>query len=286
MTNRATCILTISCADTTGLVAAIAQFLSNHGAFITESAQYGDPATCRFFMRVAFHYNTATHSLARLHAEFHPIAAHYGMDYGFTSPEAKPKVVILVSKFGHCLNDLLFRMRSGGLHMDVPAIISNHTTHADVAKWHGVPFHHIPATPENKPQAEAAIEQVIAASGADLIVLARYMQVLSPTLSEKYAGRIINIHHSFLPSFKGAEPYSQAHARGVKIIGATAHYVTQELDEGPIIEQRVERVDHNRAVPDLVALGRDLEAITLARAVQAHIQRRVFVNGRKTVVFS
>ena len=276
--------LTIVCPDTTGIVAAVAGFLSGRGIFITESAHFGDPDTGRFFMRTVFD-SAAVPDLDTLSQAFAPIADRFAMDWRITDNRVKPRLLILVSKFDHCLNDLLYRYRTGALAVEIPAIVSNHPDLAPLAEWHGIPFRHLPVTAATKPAQEAEILKIVAAERIDLVVLARYMQVLSPELCGQLAGRAINIHHSFLPSFKGAKPYHQAHARGVKLIGATAHYVTTELDEGPIIEQAVERVDHTHTAETLVALGQDIENLVLARAVRWHIERRVLPNGRKTVVF-
>ncbi|ABC21360.1 formyltetrahydrofolate deformylase [Rhodospirillum rubrum] len=282
---RKAIILTITCPDGFGLVAAVSGFLNSQGAFIIEAAYYSDPDTGRFFMRTVFRSDTAgLPSLGALRECFAPVAERFEMTWDLVSAERKPKVVIAVSRFGHCLYDLLHRWQAGQLHVEIPAIVSNHKDLARLAEWHGIPFHHLPVTTGGKEAQEEAILKVIDDSSADLVVLARYMQILSPAMSSALSGRCINIHHSFLPSFKGAKPYHQAHARGVKIIGATAHYVTDALDEGPIIEQEVARVDHKYRVDDLVAAGRDLETVVLARAVRWHVERRVMINGTKTVV--
>jgi formyltetrahydrofolate deformylase len=217
--------------------------------------------------------------------EFAPIALTFGMEWGIHDTSARDRVLVMVSKFGHCLNDLLYRHRIGSLHGEIAAVVSNHSDFDSLVSSYGVPFHHVPVTPETKPQAEARLLHLVEEHRIDLVVLARYMQVLTDELCEKLAGRIINIHHSFLPSFKGAKPYHQAHERGVKLIGATAHYVTADLDEGPIIEQEVARVDHSCEPDQLVAVGRDLECLALARAVQWHLEHRILLNGNRTVVF-
>ncbi len=276
--------LTVTCASTRGIVAAIAGFLADHGCNITDSSQFDDAETGAFFMRISFVAETGT-ALAGLQADFAPIAARFGMVHGFHDENARMKVAIMVSRFGHCLNDLLYRWRIGALPIDIVAVISNHMDYQKVVVNHDLPFHCIKVTKDNKPQAEARILEVVEEAGADLIVLARYMQVLSDTMCQKMSGRIINIHHSFLPSFKGANPYKQAYERGVKLIGATSHYVTADLDEGPIIEQDTIRVTHAQSAEDYVSLGRDVESQVLARAIHAHIHRRVFLNGNKTVVF-
>lgn len=277
-------ILTASCPDTTGIVAAVAGFLAGQGLFITESAHFGDPTSGRFFMRTVFDHSSPA-TLDRLRREFAPVAAPFGMDWRMDETAKRDRLLILVSRFDHCLNDLLYRYRTGALPVDIPAIVSNHPDLAPLAEWHHVPFHHLPVTPETKRAQEEKLLRLMEELSVDLVVLARYMQVLSPELCEALRGRCINIHHSFLPSFKGARPYHQAHARGVKLIGATAHYVTTDLDEGPIIEQSVERVDHTHTPDALIAIGRDIESVVLARAVRWHVERRVLLNGSKTVVF-
>ena len=276
--------LTVTCPSTRGIVAAIATFLAEQGCNITDSSQFDDFETGNFFMRVSFQSETGA-SLDGLQEQFAATAKAFGMDYAFHDEAEKMKVVIMVSRFGHCLNDLLYRWRIGALPIDIVAVISNHMDYQKVVVNHDIPFHNIRVTKENKPQAEARIMEVVEEAGADLIVLARYMQILSDEMCTRMSGRIINIHHSFLPSFKGANPYKQAFERGVKLIGATSHYVTADLDEGPIIEQDTVRVTHAQSPEDYVSLGRDVEAQVLARAIHAHIHRRVFLNGNKTVVF-
>ena len=278
-------ILTITCPDTTGLVAAVSGFLRDHACFIDESAQFGDPATQRFFMRAVFTRSATSPNITTLKSEFAVIAAPFGMTWEMTSSHHKPRIVIAVSNFGHCLNDLLHRWRAGQLAIDVVGVVSNHDTMRSLVEWHGIPFHHLPVTADTKAAQEMQVLSAFDSLSGDLLVLARYMQVLSAGACTKLAGRCINIHHSFLPSFKGARPYQQAFERGVKIIGATAHYVTPNLDEGPIIDQAVERVDHTHSVADMVAVGRDLENVVLSRAVRYHAERRVLINGSKTVVF-
>ncbi|MDG1282871.1 MAG: formyltetrahydrofolate deformylase [Pseudorhodobacter sp.] len=276
--------LTVTCPSTRGIVAAIANYLADHGCNITDSSQFDDTETGNFFMRVSF-TSEKGEELAALTEGFAKTASDFGMDFEFHDEAAKMKVVIMVSRFGHCLNDLLYRWRIGALPIDIVAVISNHMDYQKVVVNHDIPFHCIKVTKANKPQAEAQILQVVEEAGADLIVLARYMQILSDAMCQKMSGRIINIHHSFLPSFKGANPYKQAYERGVKLIGATSHYVTADLDEGPIIEQDIIRVTHAQSPEDYVSLGRDVESQVLARAIHAHIHRRVFLNGNKTVVF-
>ena len=278
-------VLTIACADTVGIVAAVSGFLAGHGLFITESAHYGDAETGRFFMRTVFRLAPDQTPIADLKAAFGEIATRFAMDWAIHDLARKPRVLILVSKFDHCLNDLLYRWRTGALAIDIPAVVSNHADLERVVEWHGIPYHHLPVTKETKAEQEAKILEMVDRLHVDLVVLARYMQVLSQDMCAQLAWRTINIHHSFLPSFKGAKPYHQAHRRGVKIIGATAHYVTTDLDEGPIIEQGVERVDHTQTAEDFVAIGRDIENVVLARAVQFHTEHRVIPNGSKTVVF-
>lgn len=276
--------LTVTCQSKRGIVAAIANYLADNGCNITDSAQFDDKETGNFFMRVSFESDNAV-DLPALSEGFGATGAIFGMAYEFHAESVKMKVVIMVSRFGHCLNDLLYRWRIGALPIDIVAVISNHMDYQKVVVNHDIAFHCIKVTPENKPDAERRIMAVVEDTGADLIVLARYMQILSDEMCQKMSGRIINIHHSFLPSFKGANPYKQAFQRGVKLIGATSHYVTADLDEGPIIEQDTVRVTHAQSPNDYVSLGRDVESQVLARAIHAHIHRRVFLNGNKTVVF-
>ncbi|MFN4102256.1 MAG: formyltetrahydrofolate deformylase [Pararhodobacter sp.] len=277
-------VLTVRCATKRGIVAAITGYLAEQGCNITDSAQFDDLETDRFFTRITFMAETGTPGDA-LRAGFEPIAESFGMDWGIHDSAERMKVLLMVSNFGHCLNDLLYRWRIGALPVDIVGVVSNHMTYQKVVVNHDLPFHHINVTKTNKAEAEARLMEVVENSGAELVVLARYMQVLSDTLCRKMSGRIINIHHSFLPSFKGANPYKQAFTRGVKLIGATAHYVTADLDEGPIIEQDTVRVTHAQNPADYVSLGRDVEAQVLARAVHAHAQHRVLLNNDKTVVF-
>lgn len=279
-------ILTISCDDVRGIVAAVSGFIAAADGFIQESMQYGDPSTNRFFQRIHFSCGPKTPDYDALKAAFQKeVGGPFVMDWNLHDRARKPRVVIMVSKFGHCLNDLLHRYQTGTLPIDIPAVISNHEDMGGMVEWHGIPFHYLPVTAATKATQEAQALEVVAKTQADLVVLARYMQILSPEMSAKLSGRCINIHHSFLPSFKGAKPYHQAHARGVKIIGATAHYVTENLDEGPIIEQEVARVDHTYTPEELVATGQDIENRVLARAVKLHCEHRVLLNGVKTVVF-
>lgn len=276
-------ILTLSCPDRQGLVHAVSGFVLEHGGNMEEIAQFSDLESGLFFMRIDF--TTAQADLDALRQQLEAFAQPYQMQAHLYRAHEPVPTILMVSKEGHCLNDLLFRWKSGLLAIDVRAVISNHRDFYQLAASYNVPFHHIPATRDNREQAEARIMEVIKCEGADLVVLARYMQILSDTMCQAMSGRIINIHHSFLPSFKGARPYYQAHERGVKLIGATAHYVTSDLDEGPIIEQDVARVNHNHSVERLTAIGRDTESQVLARAVKWHSEHRVLLNGSRTVVF-
>jgi formyltetrahydrofolate deformylase len=276
-------ILTLSCPDRTGIVHAVSGFLLDRGGNIEEAAQYSDQDTGLFFMRVQFACDQVSQDALR--SQLHGFSASFQMTWHLHATSQPMRTVIMVSKEGHCLNDLLFRWKSGLLPLDIRAIVSNHREFYQLAASYNVPFHHIPVTAATKSQAEAKQYEIIQAEGAELVVLARYMQILSDDLCRKLAGRAINIHHSFLPSFKGAKPYYQAHDRGVKLIGATAHYVTADLDEGPIIEQDVARVDHSKTVDDLTIQGRDTESQVLARAVKWHGEHRVLLNGHKTVIF-
>ena len=277
-------ILTVSCPVRVGTVSAISTFLAEQGCNIHDSSQFTDSENNSFFMRLSFESEQGR-TREDLSAAFAPIADKLDMTYAYHDPAEKMKVVIMVSRFGHCLNDLLYRWRIGALPIDIVAVISNHLEYQKVVTQHDIPFYHINVTKENKAEAEAAQMEIVRETGAELIVLARYMQILSDEMCQTMSGRIINIHHSFLPSFKGANPYKQAYERGVKLIGATAHYVTADLDEGPIIEQDTVRVTHAQSPSDYVSLGRDVESQALSRAIHAHIHRRVFISGTKTVVF-
>lgn len=280
-------ILTLACEDRVGIVAAVTGLLAEADGFILDSQQYADLDSGRFFMRVEFRGAgpRIPEGLAAVQAAFAPIVARFEMDARISDRAAKPRFVIAVSQGSHCLNDLLHRWSTGNLAIDIVGVVSNHEHQRRLTEWHGVPFHHLPVSDANREAQEAAILDVMARGQADYLVLARYMQVLSSDLSAQLAGRCINIHHSFLPGFKGAKPYHRAHERGVKLIGATAHFVTGDLDEGPIIEQAVERVDHRQSVDDLIRTGRDIEAQVLARAVRWVAEQRVLIDGRKTVVF-
>ncbi|MFI0212933.1 formyltetrahydrofolate deformylase [Streptomyces lydicus] len=285
-------VLTLSCPDKQGIVHAVSSYLFITGCNIEDSQQFGDHDTGLFFMRVHFSADAPSGSstpeatVDKLRASFAAVGDSFGMDWQIHRADEKMRIILMVSKFGHCLNDLLFRSRIGALPVEIAAVVSNHTDFAELVGSYDIPFHHIPVTRDTKAQAEARLLELVEAERVELVVLARYMQVLSDDLCKALSGRIINIHHSFLPSFKGAKPYHQAHARGVKLIGATAHYVTADLDEGPIIEQEVERVGHEVTPDQLVAIGRDVECQALARAVKWHSERRVLLNGSRTVVFA
>ncbi|MGY5071301.1 formyltetrahydrofolate deformylase [Streptomyces griseus] len=278
-------VLTLSCPDKQGIVHAVSSYLFMTGCNIEDSQQFGDHDTGLFFMRVHFSAD-ATVTVDKLRASFAAIGEAFRMEWQIHRAAERMRIVLMVSKFGHCLNDLLFRSRTGALPVEIAAVVSNHTDFAELVASYGIPFRHFPVTKDNKPEAEARLLELVREEDVELVVLARYMQVLSDDLCKQLSGRIINIHHSFLPSFKGAKPYHQAHARGVKLIGATAHYVTADLDEGPIIEQEVERVGHDVTPDQLVAIGRDVECQALARAVKWHAERRILLNGRRTVIFA
>ena len=278
-------ILKLSCPDQMGIVAAVASFLAQQDCNILESAQFDDEGTGHFFMRTVFGAGQTTPGADNLRAAFDPVAERFKMEWTLRDQSERPKVLILVSKPGHCLNDLLYRTGTGALGMDIVGIVSNHPDQKPLADFYGLPFHHLPISPETKREQEKQILSVIDETGAELVVLARYMQILTPEMCVDLAGRCINIHHSFLPGFKGAKPYHQAHTRGVKLIGATAHYVTPDLDEGPIIEQETSRVSHANAPEDLERIGADLESLVLARAVRAHVEDRVILHGDRSVVF-
>jgi formyltetrahydrofolate deformylase len=278
-------VLTLSCPDKPGIVYAVSSFLVQHSGNILASQQYGEAPDARFFMRVHFTVPLPGLPLTDLERDFSWVAEAFHMSWQLHDQAARVRTLIMVSRLGHCLNDLLFRWRTGTLPVDVVGVASNHGDFAELAESYRIPFHHIPVAPQTKAAAEARLLDVIGEAGADLIVLARYMQILSGEVCKRVEGRMINIHHSFLPSFKGARPYHQAHERGVKLVGATAHYVTPDLDEGPIIEQDVIRVNHTMSPERLAEAGRDVEAQVLARAVTWHAEHRVLLNGDKTVVF-
>ncbi len=278
-------VLTLRCPDKPGIVYAVSGFLVRRSGNIIQSQQFGDSETGRFFMRVHFETLDAAIGLGELRASFGEVASEFGMTWELWAAGAPYRTLIMVSRFGHCLNDLLFRTSTGAIQIEIPAIVSNHRDFERLAASYGIGFHHIPVTPDTKAGAERRLLELVDELGIHLVVLARYMQVLSDETCRALSGRAINIHHSFLPSFKGARPYHQAHQRGVKLIGATAHYVTSDLDEGPIIEQDVARVDHNFTAEQLVSAGRDVESQVLSRAVRWHSETRVMVNDTKTVVF-
>ncbi|WP_138444032.1 formyltetrahydrofolate deformylase [Sinomonas susongensis] len=271
-------VLTLDCAERLGIVYAVSGFLAEHRCDILDIKQYGDRRGGHFYMRVHFE------APGPLEADFGPVAEQFGMTWRLRPAGEKTRVLLMVSKFGHCLNDLLFRSRIGELPVDIVAVVSNHEDHRGLVEWHGIPYHHIPVTPGAKQEAEAKLLSLVDGYAVELVVLARYMQVLSDALATRMTGRVINIHHSFLPSFKGAKPYHQAWERGVKTVGATAHYVNAELDEGPIIAQQVIEVDHTHSPEDLVAVGRDAECKALSNAVRWHCEGRVILNGNRTVV--
>ncbi len=277
-------ILTVSCKSTRGIVAALSGYLADKGCNIHDSSQFDDMETGLFFMRISFVSEEGV-GHAELQAGLEPIVKRFDMAADLHDGERRMRVLLMVSRFGHCLNDLLYRWKIGALPVDIVGVVSNHLDYQKVVVNHDIPFHYIPVTKENKAQAETRIMDLVESTGTELIVLARYMQILSDVVCSRMSGRIINIHHSFLPSFKGANPYKQAYQRGVKLIGATAHYVTADLDEGPIIEQDIVRITHAQSPDDYVSLGRDVEAQVLARAIHAHIHRRTFLNGNRTIVF-
>ena len=276
-------VLTLTCPEAPGIVYAVSRFVMEHGGNISASHQFDDRLTDTFLMRVQFRAEGVT--VESLRQDFAAVAHELTMSWQLHDVSTPTRALLMVSKFGHCLNDLLFRTSTGALNIEIPAIVSNHRDFERVAESHGIPFFHVPVTPETKPDAEARLLELVDSLDVDLVVLARYMQVLSNELCTKLEGRAINIHHSFLPSFKGAKPYHQAHARGVKLIGATAHYVTPDLDEGPIVEQDVARVDHSLDPEEMTAAGRDVEAQVLARAIRWHSEHRVLLHHNRTVVF-
>ena len=273
------------CPDSLGLVAKVSNFLNEHNLFIKESAHYGDPETQKFFMRVKVISPEKNIDKIKFNERFKELAEEISMDWSFEDAILNPKTSIFVSKYSHCLQDLLYRQSVNALKIDLKSVISNHPDLEKIVSDYGIPFHFVEVSKDNKDKAEARMLDILNEDNIDVIILARYMQILSNDFCEKYYGKIINIHHSFLPSFKGAKPYHQAYSKGVKILGATAHYVTGELDEGPIIEQTVDRIDHTKSPEDMEIIGRDIESITLAKAVQYHSEQRVFLNNNKTVIF-
>jgi formyltetrahydrofolate deformylase len=278
-------VLTVSCPDRQGIVHAVSGVMLEQSMTIADSQQFADVSSGEFHLRMHLVREGAPLDVADLEAAIDAIADGFAMEYAAHDLSQRRRVLVMVSQQGHCLNDLLFRVESGSLPIEIPAIVSNHEDFQALAQWHGVPFHHVPVTAQTKEQAEAELRRLVEAHRADTVVLARYMQILSPQLCADFPGRIINIHHSLLPSFKGAKPYTQAHDRGVKVIGATAHYVTADLDEGPIIEQDFRRVDHRMSPGELASVGQELEAMALARAVRWHAEHRVVLRGRRTIVF-
>lgn len=285
MSTTTDIVLKLSCKDQPGIVAAVANLFALQGFNIRESSQFEDASTACFFMRTVFESCEGEKSLEAVKTSFLPLAERYGMNWEIHDKSTKPKVVVAVSQWGHCLSNILNAWKRGTLAVDIVAVVSNHEVMKPLCDWYDVPFHYLPITPEKKADQEAQILHLMGDSQADLLVLARYMQILSNDLCLALEGRAINIHHSFLPGFKGAKPYHQAYDRGVKLIGATAHYVTADLDEGPIIEQSVERVSHANSPEELVEIGQDIEAVVLNRALRWHAEHRVLLNGEKTVVF-
>ncbi|CAB1370322.1 formyltetrahydrofolate deformylase [Denitratisoma oestradiolicum] len=277
--------LSASCPDQVGIISRVTGFIAEHGGWILESSFHADDITGRYFMRLEIRADSLPFLLAEFRERFRPLAGQLEMDWKITDSAVKKRVVVLVSQQEHCLYDLLARWQSKELNIEIPCVISNHDTFRGFVEWHGIPFHHVPVTPDNKLQAYAEVKRLFEEVRGDTMVLARYMQILSPELCLAYPGQILNIHHSFLPSFVGAKPYHQAYQRGVKLIGATCHYVTEELDQGPIIEQDVIRIDHSDSVADMVRYGKDIEKTVLARGLRYHLEDRVLVHGNKTVVF-
>jgi formyltetrahydrofolate deformylase len=277
--------LTASCPDRVGIVARVATFIADNQGWILETSHHADDDTQRYFMRIEVKADSLPFDLAEFRRRFQPIAGEFDMDWRITDSAEKKRLVVLVSQQEHCLYDLLARWQSKELDVDIPCVISNHETFRGFVEWHGIPFHHVPVTADSRREANAEIARLFEQARGDIMVLARYMQILPPELCDKYPGRILNIHHSFLPSFVGAKPYHQAYRRGVKLIGATCHFVTAELDAGPIIEQDTVRIDHGDTVEDLVRYGKDIEKAVLARGLRYHVEDRVLLNGNRTVVF-
>ncbi|WP_438391831.1 formyltetrahydrofolate deformylase [Caballeronia sp. DA-9] len=277
-------LFTFECPDRLGILAKVSNLLFEQGAFVTDSFHYGDPQTEKFFARMVFNDHLLKRSLDGLRSKVTELAKELEMTFTLRPGSYRPKVLIAVSKYDHCLNLILTKWRSGALAIDIVGVVSNHNDCRSLVEWYGIPFHHFPITPETKPHQEAQILELFATTNAELLVLARYMQILSDDLSRKLEGRAINIHHSFLPGFKGARPYHQAHDRGVKVIGATAHFITSDLDEGPIIAQEVKQIDHTFTAEDMVLVGHDSEAVALAHAVRLFSEGRIFLNGQRTVV--
>ena len=286
MAEKRSVILSLSCTDRIGIVHAVTGFLEEHRLNIVESQQFGDPDTGRFFLRIQAELTGRESNFEELRADFVPLAERFAMTWGLHDAGRRPLLLLLVSKLGHCLNDLLYRYQTGALAVEIPAIVSNHPDLAGMAETYGVPFHHLPVTPDTKAEQEAGVLALVDELGVDLVVLARYMQILTPFLVDRLPSRIINIHHGLLPGFEGASPHRQAFDAGVKVIGATAHYVTSELDRGPIIEQTTTRIGHDDDLAVIASMTRDLECLALAHAVQWHVEHRVLRNGTKTVVFA
>ena len=278
--------LIVTCPDSTGLIAAVTDFIATHGGWICEANQYSDPGSGYFFMRYEIRAQSLPFGLAEFKAHFRPLAERFNMQWQINDSSVKKRVVLMASKQAHCLSDLLYRWRSDELSFDIACVISNHEDLRSYVEWHDIPYHHVPVTPETKPEAFAKTTDIIEDAQADLIVLARYMQILPPQMCTQYPGKIINIHHSSLPAFIGARPYHQAYERGVKLIGATCHYVTEELDAGPIIDQDVVHVSHHNSAEEMVRLGKDVEKHVLARGVRYHLEDRVLIHGNKTIVFN
>jgi formyltetrahydrofolate deformylase len=278
-------VLTVSCPDRRGIVHAVTGVALEQGLTIADAQQFGDPSSGEFHLRMHLVREGTPLDVEALRAALGPVATEFAMQWAVHDLSVRHRLLVMVSQQGHCLNDLLFRAETGSLNVEIPAIVSNHEDFRGLAQWHEIPFHHVPVTAATKPAAEAELRRLVEEHRADTIVLARYMQILSADLCADFAGRVINIHHSLLPSFKGAKPYTQAHDRGVKVIGATAHYVTADLDEGPIIEQDFRRVDHRMSPGELARVGQELEAMALARAVRWHVEHRVILRGRRTIVF-
>ncbi|SER66304.1 formyltetrahydrofolate deformylase [Pedococcus cremeus] len=278
-------VLTVSCPDRRGIVHAVTGVALEQGLTIADAQQFGDPSSGEFHLRMHLVREGTPLEVEALRAALEPVATEFAMQWAVHDLSVCHRLLVMVSQQGHCLNDLLFRAETGSLNVEIPAIVSNHEDFRGLAQWHDIPFHHVPVTAATKPAAEAELRRLVEEHRADTIVLARYMQILSADLCADFAGRVINIHHSLLPSFKGAKPYTQAHDRGVKVIGATAHYVTADLDEGPIIEQDFRRVDHRMSPGELARVGQELEAMALARAVRWHVEHRVILRGRRTIVF-
>lgn len=279
-------ILTMICRDGPGISAGVLNFINENEGFVTSSYNYGDQETKKYFMRTVFKTpEIEKYNLENIRAKFKPVAEKFNMRQEINDCRKRPRILAAVSKFGHCLNDLLHKTKEGQIPMEIAGVVSNHPDMRELVEWYGIKYFHFPTNPDNKAETEKKILELADDLNIDLIVLARYMQILSPQMCEALNGRCINIHHSFLPSFKGAAPYSQAYHKGVKIVGATAHYVTPDLDEGPIIEQAVERIDHTSTIKDIGMTVRDLETIILSRAVKWHVERRILINGNKTIVF-